>query len=68
MKQLAGKKTSTDSIDFSQPRMVRVYNNSLNAYVTYTVKVNVHQQEPLQCRLMPTSRRSLQPDCCMTAA
>lgn len=23
---------------------------------------------PLQCRLMPTSRRSLQPDCCMTAA
>ena len=25
--------------------MVRVYNNSLNAYVTYTVKVNVHQQE-----------------------
>lgn len=37
--------SSTDSIDFSQPRMVRVYNNSLNAYVTYTVKVNVHQQE-----------------------
>ena len=37
--------SSTDSIDFSQPRQVRVYNNSLNAYVTYTVKVNVHQQE-----------------------
>ena len=37
--------SSTDSIDFSQPRMVRVYNNSLNAYVTYKVKVNVHQQE-----------------------
>ena len=37
--------SSTDSIDFSQPRMVRVYNNSLNAYVTYTIKVNVHQQE-----------------------
>ena len=37
--------SSTDSIDFSQPRMVRVYNNSLNAYVTYKVEVNVHQQE-----------------------
>lgn len=37
--------SSTDSIDFSQPRMVRVYNNSLNAYVTYKVMVNVHQQE-----------------------
>lgn len=37
--------SSTDSIDFSQPRQIRVYNNSLNAYVTYTVKVNVHQQE-----------------------
>ena len=37
--------SSTDSIDFSQPRQVRVYNNSLNAYVTYKVEVNVHQQE-----------------------
>lgn len=36
---------STDSIDFSQPRKVRVYPYYTNEYVTYTIQVNVHQQD-----------------------
>ena len=38
--------SSTDSIDFSQPRKIRVYNNAFSAYTTYTVTVNVHQEKP----------------------
>lgn len=37
--------SSSDSIDFSKPRQVRVYNNDFTAYVTYTITVNVHQEE-----------------------
>ena len=36
--------SSTDSIDFSKPVNVRVYNLSWTAYRTYTSRVNVHQQ------------------------
>lgn len=36
--------SSTDSIDFSKPVNVRVYNLSWTAYRTYTIRVNVHQQ------------------------
>lgn len=36
---------STDSIDFSQPRKVRVYGYHTTEYTTYTIQVNVHQQE-----------------------
>lgn len=35
---------STDSIDFSQPREIRVFNTDYSAYRSYTVKVNVHRQ------------------------
>ena len=38
--------SSSDSIDFSKPRYIRVYSNEGTAYVTYTVTVNVHQEEP----------------------
>lgn len=38
--------SSSDSVDFSSPRKLRVYSNSVDAYVTYTVKVNVHQEKP----------------------
>lgn len=37
--------SNTDSIDFSQPRMIRVYALDGSGYCTYTVKVNVHQQD-----------------------
>ncbi len=37
--------TSTDSIDFTQPREVRVYATDGQSYQVYTVKVNVHQQD-----------------------
>ena len=42
--------TPTDSIDFSQPRMMRVYSNNGDGYVTYTVKLNVHQEEGSEFR------------------
>lgn len=38
--------SSSDSINFSKPRQIRVYNNDLSAYVTYTVTVNVHKELP----------------------
>lgn len=37
--------SNSDSIDFTQPRKVRVYNLSNTASRTYTVRVNVHKQE-----------------------
>lgn len=37
--------SSSDSIDFTKPRQFRVYNNDYSAYVTYTVTLNVHQEE-----------------------
>lgn len=36
---------ATDSIDFSQPREVRVFNNTLEKYRAYEVKINRHQVE-----------------------
>ena len=36
---------STDSIDFSKERKVRVISSDATGYTDYTVKVNVHQQE-----------------------
>lgn len=37
--------SSSDSLDFSQPREVLVYNNSLEKYRTYEVTINQHQVE-----------------------
>ena len=37
--------SSTDSIDFSQPREIRVFNNTYEKYRTYEVKINQHQVE-----------------------
>ena len=36
--------SSSDSIDFSVPRQIRVYNNDFSAYSTYKVTVNVHKE------------------------
>ena len=36
--------SSSDSIDFSSPVHVRVYNTTGTSYRTYTVHVNIHQQ------------------------
>ena len=38
--------SSSDSIDFSQPLELAVYSTDRSAIRTYTMKVNVHQQEP----------------------
>ena len=37
---------STDSLDFSTPRTFRVVPTSGNGYTDYTVKINVHKQNP----------------------
>lgn len=37
---------ATDSIDFTTPRLFRVYNSNGTGYNEYTVKVNVHQEDP----------------------
>ncbi len=42
---IAAYYSSSDSINFSKPRCMRVYNNDFSAYVEYEVKVNVHQEE-----------------------
>lgn len=37
--------SNADSIDFTQPRQFTVYSNSGNYSRTYTIRVNVHQQQ-----------------------
>ena len=37
--------SSSDSIDFSQPRKVRIYAYNGANYSTYTIRINVHQQD-----------------------
>lgn len=37
---------STDSVDFTEPQELRVYSNSGLEYAAYTVKVNVHKEDP----------------------
>lgn len=36
--------STTDSLDFTSPRYLRVYASDLSAYRTYTVMVNVHKE------------------------
>lgn len=36
--------TTTDSMDFTKPQELRVYNTSMTAYRKYIVNVNVHQE------------------------
>ena len=38
--------STTDSIDFSMPRKVRIYSGDAQYYKDYTVRINVHQVEP----------------------
>lgn len=36
--------SSSDSVDFTSPRELRVYNTSMTAYRKYTVSLNIHQE------------------------
>lgn len=49
--------SSTDTIDFSEPRTITVYSSSGKFSRDYTVKVNIHQQDPdsMQWHLVTTS-------------
>lgn len=42
---ITGYYSSSDSVNFSKPRFLRVYSNDFSAYVTYKVTVNIHQQQ-----------------------
>lgn len=40
--------SSTDSINFSEPRFIRVYSSDYSAYAQYQVTVNVHKELPYE--------------------
>lgn len=40
--------SSTDSINFSEPRLIRVYSSDYSAYAQYTVTVYVHKEWPYE--------------------
>lgn len=40
--------SSTDSINFSEPRLIRVYSSDYSAYAQYKVTVNVHKELPYE--------------------
>lgn len=45
---VAGYYSSSDSINFSKPRFIRVYSSDYSAYAEYKVTVNVHKELPYE--------------------
>lgn len=45
---VAGYYSSSDSINFSKPRFIRVYSSDYSAYAEYQVTVNVHKELPYE--------------------
>ena len=45
---VAGYYSSSDSINFSTPRLIRVYSSDYSAYAEYKVTVNVHKELPYE--------------------
>lgn len=45
---VAGYYSSSDSINFSKPRRIRVYSSDYSAYAEYKVTVNVHKELPYE--------------------
>ena len=45
---VAGYYSSSDSINFSKPRLIRVYSSDYSAYAEYKVTVNVHKELPYE--------------------
>lgn len=45
---VAGYYSSSDSINFSKPRYIRVYSSDYSAYAEYKVTVNVHKELPYE--------------------
>lgn len=45
---ITGYYSSSDSINFSKPRFIRVYSSDYSAYAQYKVTVNVHQELPYE--------------------
>ena len=45
---IAGYYSSSDSINFSKPRLIRVYSSDYSAYAEYKVIVNVHKELPYE--------------------
>lgn len=45
---ITGYYSSSDSINFSKPRFIRVYSSDYSAYAEYEVTVNVHKELPYE--------------------
>lgn len=45
---ITGYYSSSDSINFSKPRFIRVYSSDYSAYAQYKVTVNVHKELPYE--------------------
>lgn len=45
---ITGYYSSSDSINFSKPRFIRVYSSDYSAYAQYQVTVNVHKELPYE--------------------
>lgn len=45
---ITGYYSSSDSINFSKPRFIRVYSSDYSAYAQYEVTVNVHKELPYE--------------------
>ena len=45
---ITGYYSSSDSINFSKPRLIRVYSSDYSAYAEYKVTVNVHKELPYE--------------------
>lgn len=45
---ITGYYSSSDSINFSKPRFIRVYSSDYSAYAEYKVTVNVHKELPYE--------------------
>ena len=52
--------SSSDSVNFTKPRYLRVYNNDFSAYVTYLVTVNIHKELPYDFNWCPLAQQNTQ--------
>ncbi len=57
---ITGYYSSSDSINFSKPRFIRVYNNDFTAYATYKITVNVHKELPNVFNWQPKAQLNAQ--------
>lgn len=57
---ITGYYSSSDSINFSKPRFIRVYSSDYSAYAEYQVTVNVHQELPYEFKWHELAQNNIQ--------